>query len=82
MLGVYRRYGGDIDGWVRIGTPAEQAIMADEDFFNIGSLVQKLALVKSGLAAEEYASRIRRELQDATADDDVARQIQDLAQCV
>jgi len=79
-LTVFQRYGGDIDGWVRVGTPAEKALMSDEDWAAIAELLQRLAIVKSGHAAESYQAETRRLVAAATMDEDVAKRLMECAQ--
>jgi hypothetical protein len=79
-LTVFQRYGGDIDGWVRVGTPAEKALMTDEDWAAIAELLQRLAIVKSGHAAESYQAEPRRLVAAATMDEDVAKCLMKCAQ--
>jgi hypothetical protein len=74
-LTVFERYGGDIDGWVRVGTPAEKALMTDEDWAAIAELLQRLATVKSGHAAESYQAETRRLVAAATVDENVAKRL-------
>lgn len=79
-LTVFQRYGGDIDGWVRVGTPAEKALMSAEDWAAIAELLQRLAIVKSGHAAESYQAETRRLVAAATMDEDVAKRLMGYAQ--
>jgi len=79
-LTVFQRYGGDIDGWVRVGTPAEKALMTDEDWAAIAELLQRLAVVKSGHAAESYQAETRHLVAAATMDEDVAKRLMECAQ--
>jgi hypothetical protein len=74
-LTVFERYGGDIDGWVRVGTPAEKALMDDADWTAIAELLQCLAIVTSGHAAESYQAETRRLVAAATADENVAERL-------
>ena len=74
-LTVFERYGGDIDGWVRVGTPAEKALMADEDWTAIAGLLQRLAIVTSGHAAEGYQAETQRLVAAATVDENVAKRL-------
>jgi hypothetical protein len=74
-LTVFERYGGDIDGWVRVGTPAERALMTDEDWAAIDELLQRLAIVRSGHAAESYQAETRRLVAASTVDENVAKRL-------
>lgn len=79
MLRIYRRFDGDVDAWVRLGTTAEQSIMTDVDFHTIGSFIQRCAVVKGGLAAQEFPQQVSHELNQATSDEAVAREIMEMA---
>jgi len=79
-LTVFERYGGDIDGWIRVGTPAEKALMTDEDWAAIAELLQRLAIVRSGHAAESYQADTWRLVAAATVNENVAKRLIEYAQ--
>ena len=37
-LRIFQRYGGDVDGWVRVGDEAEHRIISDADWSHIEQL--------------------------------------------
>jgi hypothetical protein len=76
-LRIYQRYRGDIDGWARIGTPEEKAAMTDEDWYVIGELQQRLALVKRGVASENYVRKTNQMLADWVNDEAVTQALLD-----
>jgi len=78
-IGLYRKYGGDIDAWTRFGTPNEHSLMTDTDWYRIGELVQMLTLVKSGKASPNYARTIRAEARQAVESEDVLHELDSLA---
>lgn len=59
-LTVYQRFGGDIDGWARVATPIEKALMTDEDWADISEVLLRLAIVKSGQATDAYGAETKR----------------------
>ena len=78
-LTIYQRYGGDIDGWVRAAVPLEKALMTDEDWAVIGELLQRLAIVKSGRAAESYESETDRMIAARVTDERVLKRLMEYA---
>ena len=51
---IFFKYNGDIDSWVRSGSRKEKLIMADNDWYVIGGLLQDLFLIKKGLTSESF----------------------------
>ena len=78
-LTIYQRYGGDIDGWVRSAVSLEKALMTDEDWAVIGELLQRLAIVKSGRAAESYESETDRMIAARVTDERVLKRLMEYA---
>jgi len=67
-LETYEAYGGDADGWTRRGgSPG----MGYEHWQLIDELLQGLHLIRSGLASQRYAGRIRDRLLAVTQDEAV-----------
>jgi hypothetical protein len=77
-LAIYRKYAGDVDEWQRSGGPQQDAITGAE-WGAITNLLQELTAYKRDLVSKRYAEQIRERLTQLAADDDVARQIMDLA---
>jgi len=75
---LYRKYGADIDGWARIGTPQEHSTMTDEEWYLIDSLVLKLSLIKSGLASPDFAQSIDEEVRQSVESEDVINELKRL----
>lgn len=67
-LHIYRKYGADIDAWVRLGSAREHAVMTDQDWFLIDALRQKLALLAAGLGSAALAAGVEQELLQCTGD--------------
>ena len=59
-LTVYQRFRGDIDAWVLAATPREKALMADADWAIISEIRLRLAISKSGQAADAYDAETKR----------------------
>ena len=78
-LTVYQRYGGDIDGWARAGTPSEKALMIDADWAEISEILFRLAIAKSGQAAAGYEAETRRMIAAAVENESVAKRLIDYA---
>ena len=73
VLATYRRIGGNLDGlgrWVPHPLPdLEKAL------YELDRLRQQAVLVTRGLADDEFAERIRREVEQASASPAIAAQI-------
>ncbi len=77
-LAVYRKYAGDIDGWSRMRTPQDDIITGAE-WSTITHLLQELTVYKRNLVSERYGQQIQGKLMELAADDEVARQLLDIA---
>lgn len=76
-LTVYQRFGGDIDAWVRAATPYEKRLMTDEDWADISEILLRLAIVKSGQAADDYDADTKRILAAKVENEGVAKRLYD-----
>jgi hypothetical protein len=63
-VNIYKSFNGDIDGWIRIGTPEQRAGMRDKDWLLIDGFLQDIRLVKKGLASDVYMKSIDERLQE------------------
>ena len=61
---IYRRFGGDIDGWARIGTKEEKSIMSDHDWYLIENFIQDISLVRKKLASKDFARSMDERLKE------------------
>jgi hypothetical protein len=77
-LAIYRKYSGDIDGWARMAVQQDRAITGAE-WTAITNLLQELSAYKRGLASERYGKQVRDKVKELAADDEVARQLLELA---
>lgn len=76
---MYRKYGGDIDGMARAKSQDDFSHVADEEWFLIDSLVQKLSLVKNGKASPEYANRITAEAHQCVEGEEALNELMEIA---
>jgi len=78
-LRIYRRFGGDIDGWARTRGRGDGSGMTDDDWSLIEELRQGLRIVSSGQASAEFAGSVERRLLASTADDQTRQELRGLA---
>jgi len=78
-LTVYQRFGGDMDGWVRAATPFERKLMSDEDWADISEILLRLAIVKSGRAADVYDAETKRIIAAKVENEGVAKRLNECA---
>jgi hypothetical protein len=67
-IGIYIRYDGDIDGFVRVGSAKEKEIMNDNDFFEIQNLIQDIILMRRNLSSKQYTENTRKKLAENSID--------------
>ena len=65
-MAVYQKYAGDMDGWARMASVAEKALISDADWYEINSFIQDYSLVKKGLASQRYADKLDARIEEAT----------------
>ena len=65
-LEVFQKYTGDIDGWARMASVAEKAVISNSDWYEIDSFIQDYSLVKKGLASQRYADKLDARIEAAT----------------
>lgn len=76
QLETYEACGGDADGWTRRGgSPG----MDYEHWLLIDELLQGLHLIRSGLASQRYADRIRGALLAVTDDEAVRNKLDQMS---
>jgi hypothetical protein len=76
---IYKNYGGDVDGWARVGSKKEKELMNDEDWFLIEDLLQDLSLLKSGNSSKEYNAKISEKLKEKYSDEETIKQLKELS---
>ena len=60
---IYRKYGGDGDGFVRFGQKNEKDIIEHNDWSMIDSVLQDLELIKKGLCSSNYKDKLENTMQ-------------------
>jgi hypothetical protein len=78
-LGIYRQYGGDIDGWARLARDALRAGIDDADWALIDDLLLGLDLVARGEASASYAQALEHRIVEDCADADTRAALRALA---
>ena len=78
-LTVYQRFRGDVDTWARVATPHEKALMPDEDWADISGILLRLAIAKSGHAADAYEAETNRIIAAKVENEGVAKRLHDCA---
>jgi len=67
-LKIYQKYGGDQDGFARMGSAEEKNLMANEDWSFIDTIVEDLTMLQNGVLSAAYAERIESQLKEACDD--------------
>lgn len=79
MLRIYARFAGEADAFARLGTPAEHRVISDRDWYAVGELIQRIAIVKSGAASAEFIAETEREVGQYAASSEAAQELWRLA---
>jgi hypothetical protein len=77
-LAVYRKFGGDDDGWSRAGCPKGD-IFEDGDWYAIRNLLQEVGMLKLNLVSREYEKQIRQRLSEMTSDPNTVQALFEMA---
>lgn len=80
MVELYKKYGGDIDGWARTAGIDEKSVMTDADWYEIDAFVHEYGLVKSGLASARYAEKLHHRMSAAVSDEEALRGLKTLVE--
>ena len=67
-LRIYRRYGGDVDGWSRVSDRHEHSVMSDDDWSDIEELRHRLWLQQHEAVAPEFAARTEQLIKERVVD--------------
>ncbi len=59
---IYRKYGGDSDGFCKCSTELERALINSEDWMKIENAVQDICLIDSELSSKEYKTSVLKRL--------------------
>lgn len=76
---IYNSFQGDVDGWARMGSKKEKAIMSDGDWSLIDGLVQDIQLVEKGLASKEFSNTLHRRLVENCDNPETINQLRKVA---
>jgi hypothetical protein len=79
QIQIFKKYGGDNDGFARIATPSEKRIMGDDVWAKIDALITSLALVEKSLAAPAFEKETLSLLHDSTENVEAANALWRLA---
>lgn len=75
-LETYRRFQGDLDGWVRSGRTGGD--MRDEDWHLINELRQRLFAVGAGKASQSFAAQTEADLVAHLPDEQARAQLREI----
>jgi hypothetical protein len=67
-IAIYKKFAGDIDGWARMASASEKAILTGDDWRQIDSFVQDFGLVQAGLASTRYAEKLHARIAESVSD--------------
>jgi hypothetical protein len=68
-LDIFRRYGGDPDGWALRRDPHEQAAMSDADWSNIEQLRHRLWLQQHENVSEDFVAETEKLITERVRDE-------------
>jgi hypothetical protein len=75
---IFKRYGGDSDGWARVGDAQEQQIMADSDWSDIEELRHRLWLQQHEPVSEDFVKQTQKLIAERVRDDSTAEALRRL----
>lgn len=78
-VALYESFDGDLDGWVRMGSPDQGSGMGESDWREIERLLSDLHAIGLGLTTGHYALGVLRHLELEAADDETRRALRRLA---
>ena len=78
-LDIYEKYGGDIDGLIRIGSDAEKIAINDSDWWRISEVVSALLIIRRGLASDDFARRNLADIKSECENSEVFNRLEKLA---
>jgi hypothetical protein len=67
-LTLFKKYGGDIDGYAEWGTTKEKAELSDEDFHLIDDLLQSMDMINKGVVSEDFKAKTIERIRELTDD--------------
>ncbi|HQX59221.1 MAG: hypothetical protein KBF63_09605 [Rhodoferax sp.] len=79
MLDIYARFNGDMDGFARVGSARDRALMSETQWYALDAFVLELHAVKAQLASPGYAEQIESRLSAMSANPRVRERLWQLA---
>ena len=73
---IFKRYGGDSDGWALVGDAQEQQIMADSDWSDIEELRHRLWLHEP--VSEDFVTQTQKLITERVRDESTAEALRRL----
>jgi len=67
---IFKRFGGDIDGWARMKKP--ESTMPSNIWSEIEGILQNLTIINNGLAAESFKEQTFKHIKSVSINDEVA----------
>lgn len=64
QVNIYNKYGGLIDGFLRITNPSDKHLMSDNDWSLIDGFEQDIKLISMKLASKSYTKTFFKKLND------------------
>lgn len=74
-LGIYEKFGGDIDAFARGSKTSERESITDRDWRLIEEILQSLLIVQSGAASSDFEAQVRAQTIDAAQDEQVRERL-------
>jgi hypothetical protein len=68
-LNIFRRYAGDVDGWVLARDAKEHEVMADSDWVEIEELRHRLWLEQHQPVSEDFIAETRKLISERVPDE-------------
>lgn len=68
---VYKKYGGDIDSWVRHNIKNNLDIIDEDDWYLISRLMTDLVLIENNLMSDNFRDKTIQFIQDNTESEEV-----------
>ncbi|WP_020483202.1 hypothetical protein [Methylomonas sp. MK1] len=79
-VAIYRKFAGDIDGWARMASASEKAILTGDDWRQIDSIAQDFGLVQAGLASTRYAENLHKRIAESVTDAETLAALKELVE--
>ena len=77
-LNIFRRYAGDVDGWVLARDATEHEIMADSDWAQIEELRHRLWLEQHQPVSEDFVTQTQKLIAERVGDESTAEALRRL----